>query len=522
MNKPDLFFERPLLLLLILPALAFVLFQWFRLSRAQRQPARQKAAVLLRCGVCLLLVPVIAGLRLTLPPSAEAPEAPRSTETPDHPRVLVVADDPSDASLITEYLPPETEPVFVTPADAPALLTRYAGVILNGTAAADLPGGWGSMLSRYVQGGGALLVTGGKHGLSLGGMTGMVYETLLPVLLEYTEENGEGISLMLVLDCSNSMTDAGGWGNTGGGDRLANAKQGAIRSIEALTERDLVGLISFNSKAVLRAEPAAATDTHKAVLSRIISSLTTAQGTYYTEALTLAREQMRNMTTLRRHVIFLSDGEPFDHGFDQVVREMAEEGITVSAMALGFSSNVLKNIAENGGGRYYAVTDAADLPSIMLSETEKVTSDPLVEKTAAVVLPGGLPAGLPDITGFIGTTLRKDAELLLRAEGGAPLLARRQLGEGTVTVFTSDLTGEWTASWQNSEAGKAELKQILQFGVAAPADLPEAVISDEPAKPREANIQLPVMLLALVMLLSDIALRRLRLSDIRMLFRKEK
>ena len=62
-------------------------------------------------------------------------------------------------------------------------------------------------------------------------------------------------------------------------------------------------------------------------------------------ALELAREQLSDADAEVRHVIFLSDGEPSDDGFLDIVEDMAEEGITLTAIALGYSSPVLSSMA---------------------------------------------------------------------------------------------------------------------------------------------------------------------------------
>ena len=135
-----------------------------------------------------------------------------------------------------------------------------------------LPAGFTGLLAQYVQEGGSLLLSGGESTFS--SFAGTAVETLSPVSFDYTGAEGDGIALMLVLDCSNSMSNQNGynshsgkngrnnhwnsWGNEDTtaedtAESLSMAKQGAIRSIEALTANDSVGIVSFNSRATLQA-----------------------------------------------------------------------------------------------------------------------------------------------------------------------------------------------------------------------------------------------------------------------------
>ena len=390
-----------------------------------------------------------------------------------------------------------------------------------------------------MQDGGSLLLSGGESTFS--SFAGTAVETLSPVSFDYTSAEGDGIALMLVLDCSSSMSNQNGynsrsgkngrnnhWNNWGDEDTTAEdtaeslsmAKQGAIRSIEALTANDAVGIVSFNSRATLQAELSPATDAQKAVLSRVISGLNTSQGTYYCDALELAWEQLKTSDAAVKHVIFLSDGEPSDWGYDSLVQQMAADGITVSTIALGYSSSVLEEMAREGGGRYYAVTGVSDLPDIMLDETEQVAADPLIEENTEVYLNGGIPSGLPAVGGYIGTTLKEDSELKLQAANGDPILASHTVGSGRVMAFTSDLTGSWTAAWRVDETGLTRLRQIVTEHLTAAAETESDTLlgGTEKQEARTVDLLYPIGLMILLLMLVDIAIRRLRWKDIRMLF----
>ena len=199
---------------------------------------------------------------------------------------------------------------------------------------------------------------------------------------------------------------------------------------------------------------------------------------------------------------------------------MAADSITVSTIALGYSSSVLEEMAREGGGRYYAVTGVSDLPDIMLNETEQVAADPLIEENTEVYLNGGIPSGLPAVGGYIGTTLKDGSELKLQAANGDPILASHAVGNGSVTAFTSDLAGAWTAAWRVDETGLTWLRQIVVADLTVDIEPEtETVLGDtEKQEARTVDLLYPIGLMILLLMLADIAVRRLRWKDIRMLF----
>ena len=528
MSNIELHFDSPWLLLIVIPALAAVLVPWLLIPAQRRSGFRKTAPVVLHAVLSVVLVLVIAGITLSYSPRTDDTDAGGETEESADAKkdggLLIIADKVSKAESIVPLLPEGTAVKISSPRQAAmdiAVLSSYDKIMLCGVSANDLPDRLAGQLSMYVQQGGSLLISGSDHSLSLGNMRGTAYETLLPVSFDYTSREGQSIALMLVLDCSNSMSGNGGYWGGGYTDFLSMAKQGAIRSIESLKENDIIGIVSFNRRATLRSEPVSATETQKAVLNRIISGLSTSRGTYYCDALTMAWEQLEDIEADVRHVIFLSDGEPSDYGYDDIVEDMAREGITVSTISLGYSSYVLSDMAQEGNGRYYEVTSIKDLPEIMLGETETAVSDPLVDEETDVTLPGGVPTDLPAVSAYIGTTLKEGAEMVLQTENKDPIFARWEIGGGEADVFTSDILGAWTAEWKETNPGRSMLRQIFASGIREKPD-DDSMIAEEEIKTdkKAADFLIPLSVILVLFMLADIAIRRLRWKDILILFKK--
>ena len=365
----------------------------------------------------------------------------------EKPHVLLLAGERTDTAGLEAALKNEAEITVCSSTKPPrklAELCNYDGVILMNVHAEDLPKNFGGLLSRYTsEFGRSVIAIGGTETFMYGAMRNTDFEKMMPVdfSLSRTSED-DSVALMLVVDCSLSMSQQSAY--------MSVAKQGSIKCVESMTENDFVGLISFNQDAKVEAPLAKNTRAHKDSLNRIISGLTTFKGTYYTDALDLAHRELLKSEAEIRHILFVSDGGPADSTYTELFEPICADGITVSTIALGHESTVLSNMADSCGGTYYFVQEATELPNIMLSLTQHVTVNSLMTgtftpKTLSNTL--GLPESLPSLDGYLGTTLKRGADVYMTVEEGNPLLASHTWGKGTVTVFTADLTERWSSRW---------------------------------------------------------------------------
>ena len=231
-------------------------------------------------------------------------------------------------------------------------LCDYDQIILSGVDMRTLPNRFDKLLKDYVGVfGRSLLVAGGENTMMYGNMSGTALEEMLPLSFQYQKSTeGKSVALMLVLDCSRSMSN-----NT---NYISIAKQGAIKCVEYMTDNDQIGLISFHSQATVRSPMVQANARNKAEVTRLISELTTDQRTAYKEPLILAKQELEKCDADIKHIIFLSDGQPKDDGYFEVARDIAADGITLSSIGLDFDSDILEHLSGIGGGRYYYVDNA--------------------------------------------------------------------------------------------------------------------------------------------------------------------
>jgi hypothetical protein len=136
---------------------------------------------------------------------------------------------------------------------------------------------------------------------------------------------------------------------------------------------------------------------------------------------------------------------------------MAAENITVTTVGLGggVDENLLRTIADVGGGRFYKVADPQSLPRIFTRETEMVSRSAAVEEyfqphvsSPADFLRGIDIGAAPFLHGYVATKLRPaPAQQILESELGEPILARWHVGLGWTMAWTSDVKNLWAVEW---------------------------------------------------------------------------
>jgi hypothetical protein len=209
----------------------------------------------------------------------------------------------------------------------------------------------------------------------------------------------------------------------------------------------------------------------------------------YTPTLNAAAAQLKNTKSGLKHIILFGDGDAIDN-YESVVTSIHKSGVTVSTVLVqSFGSNppMMKAIADWGHGRFYQSNSVRDVPQIFLKETNEALKPWIVEGNIAPhlaslleTLPGVPLNALPSLTGYVATTPRAAADVVLQSPQGDPLLATWEYGLGRVTAWTSDAQGRWTADllrWPSAN---------LFFGDIVHYTLPQA---GDPALQIETRVQ---------------------------------
>jgi Ca-activated chloride channel homolog len=324
---------------------------------------------------------------------------------------------------------------------------RYDFIVLSDMAAERVSLTQQETIEQYVRDlGGGFLFAGGERGYGLGGWHHTTIERILPVRMDAEKRRDEAdVAMALVIDRSGSMT----------GLPLEMAKQAAKATADTLAADDLLEIIAFDSQPtrIVRMTPAK----HRARIQNDIARIQAGGGTEIFPALDAAYQALTTTRAKKKHVVLLTDGQAPQNGIHDLVQAMSAENITVTTVGLGggVDENLLRTIAEVGGGRFYKVADPQSLPRIFTRETEMVSRSAAVEEyfqprltTPADFLRGLDVGSAPFLHGYVATKLKAPpAQQILESELGEPILARWHVGLGYTMAWTSDVKNMWAVEW---------------------------------------------------------------------------
>jgi len=369
-------------------------------------------------------------------------------------------------------------------------LREYDEVILVNIANSDMPKGFDEVLYSYVNdiGGGLFTVCGNKEDANPGDdkweanaftredMYGSLYQKLLPVeVINYTPP----VAVVIIIDCSGSMYDPKG-SIPYEKSKLYAAKLGAESCLDALTERDWVGIMTFSDIVSEDLELTPRPERDK-ILAAIESIPQNGGETKFAPALASARSALIGLTSVeKKHIIIVTDGAPTDteERYGAEMKRNADAGITMSIVGIECESKdatnmkyILETYASAPAERFHDVKDVSAVPTEMrkdleLPEIKDVNYGKFTPgvSTYNSVLNGIDISKIPTLDGFYGTKVKPDksVEVVLSAPY-VPIYAQWKVGKGMVGSFMCDLNGTWSADFIASDTGK----QLVNNMVAA-------------------------------------------------------
>jgi uncharacterized membrane protein len=396
------------------------------------------------------------------------------------PRVLLVENTPGEAvSLESALHSTGIGTVAVTPDKLPrsaADLAAYQAVVLVNIPAASLGTDAMALLQASVRDlGTGLVVIGGTDSYGPGGYAGTTLEATLPVQIQIPQDMQKPpVAVVLVLESTEGLQ----------GDQIL---RGAAESVvDQLTPRDMVG-VTNGSMGTVVVPLAPLTD--KAAVKRKIEGMGLGDPFSYAPDLQAAEQALLKTNAAIKHVIFFGDGDS-QRDTESVITAMHAKGITVSTVAIAANASdaaFLQQMASLGHGRFYQSNSLQDVPQIFLKETREALKPWIVEgkiapqlASLADVIPGVPLDSFPALTGYVATTPRAAADIVLKSPQGDPLLATWQYGLGRVLAWTSDAQGRWTAGLLQWPSANRFLGDIVH------ASLPQA---GDPALQIETQVQ---------------------------------
>ena len=339
------------------------------------------------------------------------------------------------------------------PSGADGYLAYDAVVLNNIDFAAATQQQWQALDQAVRALGRGLLVLGGDASYALGGYRGTVLEELLPVSIDVrNKQRMPALSLVICIDKSGSMTSG-----QFGASRIEAAKEAAMSAVEVLSERDNIGVIGFDDTAQW-VVPFQSVSSLSDVQNQI-GTLRADGGTAFYSALDEACRVLQGAQTPQKHVIFLSDGQPADTGFENIALAMQKSGITLTTVAVGSDANtqLMHLLSTLGGGRAYEVGEFDSIPKIFTKETMLVSDSYVKNQTfTPVILEAQALSGfdgLPQVDGYLCTAEKPTATVTLTSDTEDPLLAWWNAGAGKAAAWTSDVEGAWTGAfmaWQEA------------------------------------------------------------------------
>ncbi|MDM8528705.1 VWA domain-containing protein [Anaerolineales bacterium HSG24] len=371
-------------------------------------------------------------------------------------------------------------------------LEPYSSMILLDVSARDMLLEQMVAIQEFVRSlGRGLLVTGGRHSLTLGGYAETPLADLLPVKLEAPpREERPPVALLLIIDHSGSMDEKES--NIGLISKLAMAKEAAIRATDILGPEDLIGILMFDnghqwvvpfrnvSKGAVLLD-----------IQESIASIERGGGTRILEALQIGVGALIQQPAPQgaKHAVLLTDGRSFDgvdaeQGYLDILKQIEAENITLSTIAIGTGADqaLMSYLAENGRGRYHFAERPDELPALTMAESDILRSNSLQEGDfqASVYAPHPMLRDLfvgttveqrdivPPLLGYLALTPKATAETALQAGPGDPLLTVWGYGLGRVAVWSSDTGAEWAAGWLEGKFATRFWGQVIGYTLPAP------------------------------------------------------
>ena len=373
------------------------------------------------------------------------------------PRVLLAEKERSHAQALAAALRAQHIDVEVVEAERiPRDLDgfqKYDGVILSNVSSLKLTKRQMELIREYVRDhGGGLMMVGGEESFGLGGYYRTPIEEALPVTMEVKQKiEIPSLAVVLSVDRSGSMAMSTEDKVT----KLDVAKEAAHLVVDLLDERNEVGVMSWDTEFAWDAPLQAARN--RAAIHHAVATIKAGGGTDGYPALKESYRVLFESPALLKHVIFLSDGQMTRGDFAGLIRRMVKDKITVSAVAIGKDADVqlMFDIAKWGRGRFYYTEDTHTIPRIFTLETQLVSKSALIEQPFRPTVAAGSHEVIQDVDwrntpplgGYVATTLKGTAEMLLMTHQEDPLLAVWRYGLGRTAVFTSDAKSKWAVLW---------------------------------------------------------------------------
>ncbi|MEO8284908.1 MAG: VWA domain-containing protein [Chloroflexota bacterium] len=387
------------------------------------------------------------------------------------PSVLIVSGTPADAGPLEQALKAGGIAVDVVEPDSMPSgldrLSKYDTVVLANASADAIGVDRQQLLQTYVRDlGHGLVMLGGELSYGAGGYLRSTLEDVLPVTMDVrTSEQRASIAMTFLMDKSGSMGRCHCGNNQQfdpsmrtefGPSKVEIAKQAIAHAASLLNSSDQVGVVGFDATAHELEKLTPMKELGSGGLQQDLKNIDAAGGpTNLYAGLQSAIDQLNSSSAKLKHIILISDGWTQQADFKNLLGELSASNITLTTVGAGEGpGEVLKDLADKGGGRYYAATNIYNLPDVLLKETVRLAGQYYIEKPLKAlvakdspILKGLSADSLPPLLGYNATTPKPEADTILKSPDGDPILAAWQYGLGRSVAWTPDMKGRWATDW---------------------------------------------------------------------------
>ena len=351
-------------------------------------------------------------------------------------------------------------------------MLAYESIIFDNVFLSDVPSGFVDNLEEYVKDyGHGFICCGGENSFMLGGYRDTAVEKVLPVDMSMRGMvEMPSTAMIMVIDRSGSMLDQSSGGN--GATNLDVALNAAILAVENLSPNDYVGVITFDDQYEWTVPVQKASD--KESIKKAIKEINQGGGTTIKPAVLAAANGIKDVNAANKHIILLTDGMGETQDFDDAIKLINDNKVTLSTVAVGDYSDVmlLSRLAAACGGRYYFSRGANDIPKIFTQEIYLSMSNYLQNGDFSLSVSGSHPVtkglfagGWPNLLGYIASSPKEMSTGLIVSNLDDPILTVWQYGLGRTAAWNTDVSGRWSANLSGENDYAAMWKRLVDYTI---------------------------------------------------------
>ncbi|MFM8253274.1 MAG: VWA domain-containing protein [Planctomycetota bacterium] len=342
-----------------------------------------------------------------------------------------------------------------------------------------------AMLARNTeQLGCGLVMLGGENSFGVGGWANTDVEKALPVDCQIKNAKVQGVGALVLMMHASEMAQGNYW-----------QKIVARKAVDVLGPRDFAGCIRWDDQGgreswlwnasqggLVRIGP------NKQRMLSAIDRMTPGDMPDFDASMRMALNGFqRAKEAAVKHMIVISDGDPSPPS-SMLISSFKKAEIKISTVGIGThgvpNQQLLRDVANRTGGKYYNVTDPKTLPAIFMKEARKAAR-PLVKNLEDVPpqityrheLLQGIEGPLPPLKGFVMTT-KKDSplvEVAMRSpdpgdEENSTILATWTYGLGRSVALTTDGGARWASAWKGWNDYTKLFSQMIRWSMRPSGD----------------------------------------------------